>query len=923
VGSLVGALLASAAVLASAPAASAATPSTPSKSYGVIATVPLGSSIGGGMAIDITNDSLYVSKPGANVVSVIDLTTNTVSATIPTPSPGRIAVDSVDHRAYVVNGGQNAVTVIDTTSNQVVDSIGGMSNPIGVAVDPGTHTVYVANYDSEVVSVIDTTTHPATVSNTGYAGSRPWAMDVDPTTHKAYAATLFGSSVAVVSGTDVTNSVYGFAGPIQVTVDPSSQRAYVVNNNSEGVSVIDTNTEANLGTFSAGSGPSDIAVDPDTGIGYVTNRNDNTVSVIDLTDNTVIGTVPVGEFPLFVEVDPTTHRAYVANNDGTVSVIALLTNQEITFTSASPAHPVVGTTYPVTATGGASGNPVTFSTSSSACTVTPAGTVAFTHIGECLVSAHQAGNDSYSAAATADQTMTVGEGPQSITYTSLPPYPASVGGSYRVGTVGGGSTQPVILSVAPDTTNAACSIAGSVVSFDHAGSCVIAADQAGNPDYGAAATATQQVTVGLEATTTVVTLPTSGVVFGQPATATVAVGDTHEGSVQFTLDGSPIGGAVVLGSDGTATSPALTGSNLAVGAHQVSAVFHPTDANRYAQSSATPQTLTVSRAATTSAVSVDATHLTASVSAKAPGAGVPTGMVRFYVAGTKIGSAALSGGSATLDYSVPTGSTRKVSAVYAGNGAFTGSSDSTARRDPVLTATVSSARAPRHRWYSTPVTVTFHCRPASGALSAACPAPVTLSRSAKGKSVTRTIMATDGGAATLVVRDLNIDSVRPVARVTGVRAGATYFATGPVAGCRATDRLSGVASCTVARTTRGHQVTYVATATDRAGNHSSSRLVARTTPVAISGASREHGHYVVHRGRTYTVLVAAKARPSYVYAAPAPRRPAGGDIAFKRISKHRWALGVTFKQSMRHHTWWNLGTRVGTHTTVTTVRVVR
>jgi len=185
-------------------------------------------------------------------------------------------------------------------------------------------------------------------------------------------------------------------------------------------------------------------------------------------------------------------------------------------------------------------------------------------------------------------------------------------------------------------------------------------------------------------------------------------------------------------------------------------------------------------------------------------------------------------------------------------------------------------------------------------------------------------MATDGGAATVVVSGVNIDRVRPVARVTGLRAGATYFATGPRAGCRASDGLSGVATCKVTRTTRRHRVAYLATATDRAGNRSrSSRLVVRTTSVAISGAAMRHGHYVVHRGRTYTVLVAATKRPSYIYAAPSPRRPAGGSIPFERIGRNRWAQGVTFKQSMRHHTWWNIGTRVGSHTTVTTVRVVR
>ncbi|MCW2834435.1 MAG: hypothetical protein JWN68_2388 [Nocardioides sp.] len=918
IGALTVTLAAGTAALASAsPTAAAA----PTQAYGVIATIPMGAGVGDGMGIDTANQSLYVSRGSANVVSVVDLATNTIKTTIAVPGPGRIAVDSSTHRAYVVGSG-NTVAVIDTTTNTVVGSLTGLVNPIGIAVDPTTHRVYVANYDSEVVSVFDTTTTPATRTNTGYAGSRPWAVDVDPTTNKAYVATLFGGTLAVVTGTSITKQIGGFAGPIQVAVDPVGDRAYVVNNNAEVVSVVNTATETNIGTFSAGSGPSDMEVNPGTGTGFVTNRNSDNVSVIDLSDNSVDGTVAVGDFPVSVEVDPTTNRAYVASGDNNLTVIALLTTQEITFTSLQPAEPVVGTTYTATATGGGSGNPVTFSTASTACTVTPEGVVTFEHVGECKVDADQAGNNSYFAAPTVSQTMTVGKAPQAITFTSQPPSPAVVSGSYTVETTGGGSGQPVTLSIDEATTNDACSLVGDVVSFDHAGSCVIEADQLGSPDYDGAPPAYQQVDVVRETTTAVVTLSNSNVVYGQPATATVRVGDVRDGSVQFTLDGSPIGEPVVTAADGTATSSELTRSTLAVGSHPVGAVFTPTDTNRYATSSATPVTLTVSKAATTSTVKVTGNVVTAGVAPVAPGAGDPSGTVRFYVGGSEVGSASLSGGTATLTYEVPAGSTREVSAVYAGDASFSGSSASTARRDPTITATVSSSKARQNGWYAAPVTVTFSCTESGAPLTEACPGPVTLSANAAGQSVTRTIMATDGGAATATV-SVDIDAVRPTVRLTKVRAGATYFAHGPVAGCRATDRLSGVATCKVTRKTQGHRVIYRAVATDQAGNTSTTRLVARTTDLSIRGAAMEKGHFVVHRGRTYTVLVKSATRPSYVFAAYTPQRPAGGGVPFKRIGKDTWALGVTFEHAMRHHTWWNIGVRVGPRMIVTTVKVVR
>lgn len=99
-------------------------------------------------------------------------------------------------------------------------------------------------------------------------------------------------------------------------------------------------------------------------------------------------------------------------------------------------------------------------------------------------------------------------------------------------------------------------------------------------------------------------------------------------------------------------------------------------------------------------------------------------------------------------------------------------------------------------------------RAESGApLTAVCPAPVTLSDGAAGTSVTRTIIATDRGAATATV-SVDIDRVRPAVRVTKVRAGAPHFAPGPVVGCRATDRHSGVVTCKVTRRTKGNRIVY-------------------------------------------------------------------------------------------------------------------
>lgn len=95
-----------------------------------------------------------------------------------------------------------------------------------------------------------------------------------------------------------------------------------------------------------------------------------------------------------------------------VSTAQVLTiSQAIAFTSTPPSYPLVGSSYTVTATGGASGNPVVFSidptSTAGACTIAGS-TVSFTGVGTCIIDANQAGGGSYSAAPQVQQTLTIG-----------------------------------------------------------------------------------------------------------------------------------------------------------------------------------------------------------------------------------------------------------------------------------------------------------------------------------------------------------------------------------------------------------------------------------------------------------------------------------------------------------------------------------
>ncbi len=595
-------------------------------------------------------------------------------------------------------------------------------------------------------------------------------------------------------------------------------------------------------------------------------------------------------------------------------------SQAIAFTSTVPVNPVVGDSYLVAATGGSSGGDVTFTidgtTTSSACSVSGS-TVTFGHAGTCVIDADQAADDNYSAAPTAQQQIAVGSGAQAVTFTSAVPAPAVAGGHVDVTTTGGASGNTVSLSVDASTTSSACSVSGTTVSFDHAGTCVIDADQAGNADYSAAVTAQQSITVTTVGSAVTVTSSTTPSVFGQPTHATATVtngGGTPQGTVQFAVDGTDIGTPVTV-VVGSAQSPGLTAPGdglLTVGSHAVTATYTPSDPTVFAGAS-NSMTQVIDQAATTTALTVRATSLSAVVSVVAPGTGVATGSVTFSVAGESVGTAALVNGAATLAATIPPGMTHAVAVIYSGDDSFTGSSDSTTRSDPTITATVSSAHAKSLAgWFRTPVTVTFHCATNGAPLTGPCPDAVRFAANGAAQSTTQTIAATNGGVATVTVNGVNLDQTAPAVRVTGVRNGAGYGGKAPTAHCVGGDALSGLASCTLTRHTSGTLTSYSARATDQAGNTRTVRGSYRVLKIYLQGAAYSGGTFTVRAGHTYTLVVLDSAgRPTYYDAAIYPHRPTQREVSFHGAGHHRWALGVTITRSMRSHQYWTLGVKIG------------
>ena len=87
--------------------------------------------------------------------------------------------------AYITNSGVppdffGTVSVIDTTSNTVTATIPVGRAAKGVAVTPDGSTVYVANQNANTVSVIDTASNTVTATIPGFSGPIAFGVFIGP-----------------------------------------------------------------------------------------------------------------------------------------------------------------------------------------------------------------------------------------------------------------------------------------------------------------------------------------------------------------------------------------------------------------------------------------------------------------------------------------------------------------------------------------------------------------------------------------------------------------------------------------------------------------------------------------------------------------------------------------------------------------------
>jgi predicted outer membrane repeat protein len=507
---------------------------------GVQTTVGSGLSHPAGVAVDGAGD-VFIADSGNNRV-------------VEVPAGGgaqtTVGTGLSNDRGVAVDGAGD-VFIADTFNNRVVKvpagggaqtTVGtGLAVPFGVAVD-GVGDVFIADTDnSRVVEVLAGGGGQTTVSVTGL--SQPWGVAVDGAGDVFIADT---NNNRVVEIQRLQPPTLSFATTPVGSASSDSPQSFTIQNIGNqpldavalGLVVTGPNFLQVAGSGTPADCTSSFALTPgascNLSISFEPQSAGGLSSTATFTDNAL-------------NASPSASQSIALQGTGA----QVIQSQTITFTISAPPNAPYNSSFSVAAIGGASGNPVVF-TSSGVCTNSSGMYTMTSGTGTCSVIANQAGNSNYAPATQVTQYVNATPLSQTILFTVPAPATSKSGDIFTVAATGGASGIPVMF-----TSSGVCSNSGATYTMaSNTGTCMVIANQTGNNNYAAATQVTETVT----GVTTVIKVAPTVTFTGAPSSAyyqsTFTVATTQNTGITPTITAAgpcKISGITVTVTSGTGT----------------------------------------------------------------------------------------------------------------------------------------------------------------------------------------------------------------------------------------------------------------------------------------------------------------------------------------------------------------------------------
>jgi YVTN family beta-propeller protein len=269
----------------------------------------------------------YVANADSDDVSVIDIATNAVVATVPVgDEPYGVGITPDNRYVYVANHLSNSLSVIDAKTNTVTATVANVcANPAFVEPTPDGTEMWVSCLGETRVVVVNRATH--TVTRWLVFQTQPHGITFNADGSRVYVAS-FGNATVRVHRADVLwelKQVPSGIAPTDVQIEPSGVFAWVLSSGESRITNINLATNRTDRTQWFSAPPFSLTIHPDGARIYVTLPSAGLVSRF---NPSTFGqsTINVGGTPMGIDRNADGSRLYVANENGYVTVLDTATN---------------------------------------------------------------------------------------------------------------------------------------------------------------------------------------------------------------------------------------------------------------------------------------------------------------------------------------------------------------------------------------------------------------------------------------------------------------------------------------------------------------------------------------------------------------------------------------------------------------------
>jgi YVTN family beta-propeller protein len=281
--------------------------------------------------IAATNSNAYVANASSNTVSVINLAASPPVVTGSPISvgafPAALALSGDGSQLFVANYQGNSLSIVNTSNDTVTFTV-----PVGGAPDAVLEigsTVYVSNLQSGTLSVVNpsngTAGTPISLPSGTSGQAAPSGLAAIGTT--MYVEDVRNGRVDEVNTSNGTTTGTVAVGRLPADLSIAGSTGFATNPGSNSVSVLNlTPTPPTLtATTTVGTSPYGIAASSPLGEAFVSNSGSNNVDVVDSSTNALVGTpVTVGSVPDAVVLTPDGTKTLISNeSSGSVTVLSV------------------------------------------------------------------------------------------------------------------------------------------------------------------------------------------------------------------------------------------------------------------------------------------------------------------------------------------------------------------------------------------------------------------------------------------------------------------------------------------------------------------------------------------------------------------------------------------------------------------------